>query len=118
VMVYIGRLLVENGVNVIFAATANKCHHRAWARGAIDKLVEVYVKCPLETCMARDSKGIYAKALAGEATTVPGLQDSYEPPESPEVVVETDRQSPQECARQIVARLEELTLLRTKRSGT
>ncbi|MEA3346441.1 MAG: adenylyl-sulfate kinase [Chloroflexota bacterium] len=113
VMVYIGHLLTDNGANVIFAATANKRCHRAWAREAIEKFVEVHVKCPLETCMSRDHKGVYAKALAGEATTVPGLQDPYEPPKSPEVVVETDNQSPQECARQIVARLEELTLLST-----
>lgn len=116
-MIYIGRLLVQNGVNVIFAATANRCRHRAWAREAIEQLVEVYVRCPLEVCMTRDCKGIYAKALAGEATTVPGLQDPYEPPESPEVVVETDRQSPQECARQVMARLDELALLSTRRSG-
>ena len=117
VMVYIGRLLVENGVNVIFAATANRCYHRARARCAIEKLVEVYVRCPLEICRARDRKGIYAKALAGEATTVPGLQDPYEPPESPEVIVETDRLSPQECARRVVVRLKELAVVSARRSG-
>ena len=111
VMVYIGRLLVENGVNVIFAATANRRRHRAEARRAIDKFMEVYVRCPLETCMARDRKGIYAKALAGQASTVPGLQDPYEPPESPEVVVEADRQSPQECAQQVIRRMAELSFL-------
>jgi len=111
VMTYIGRLLVENGVNVIFAATANRCCHRARARRAIGRLVEVYVECPLEICRARDRKGIYAKALAGQATTVPGLQDPYEPPESPEVVVETDRLSARECALRVVAKLRELGLL-------
>lgn len=110
-MVYIGRLLVENGVNVIFAATANRRRHRAEARQAIERFMEVYVRCPLETCMARDHKGIYAKALAGRASTVPGLQDPYEPPESPEVIVDTGRQSPRECARQVIRRMAELSFL-------
>jgi len=111
VMTYIGRLLTENGINVIFAATASRRCYRTGARQAIEKFMEVYVKCPLEVCLARDTKGIYAKALAGQATTVPGLQEPYEPPDRPEVVVETDRQSPQECANQILDRLRELGFL-------
>ncbi len=107
-MVYIGRILVENGVNVIFAATANKRYHRDWAREGIERFAEVYIECPLEVCVARDEKGIYAKALSGEATTVPGLQEPYETPEEPEVVVDTSRESPGECARKIVERLEGL----------
>jgi len=111
VMVYIGRLLTENGVNVILAATGSKRRYRALARERIEKFVEVYVKCPLEVCLARDRKGIYAKALAGQATTVPGLQEPYEPPEAPEVVVETDKHSPHECAQKVIGRLRELSFL-------
>jgi len=113
-MIYIGSLLVNHGVNVIFAATANRRCHRAWARQAIEKFVEVYVRCPLEVCRARDYKGIYAKALAGEATTVPGMQDPYEPPESPEVTVETVRQSPEECAQEVMAQLREMAFLESR----
>jgi adenylylsulfate kinase-like enzyme len=66
--------------------------------------------------VARDEKGIYAKALSGEATTVPGLQEAYEPPEEPEVVVDSSRESPGECARKIVGRLEELNFFTRKSS--
>ncbi len=110
-MAYIGQLLTQNGVNVIFAATANRRRHRDRARQAIERFVEVYVRCSLETCMARDQKGIYQKALTGEASTVPGLQVPYEPPESPELTVDTEGQSPEEGVGQMVARLEELSFI-------
>jgi adenylylsulfate kinase len=107
-MVFIGRLLTQNGVNVIFAATAVRRSYRDQARDAIDRFAEVYVRCSLETCMARDEKGIYQKALRGEATTVPGLQVDYQAPEHPEVTVNTEVQSPAEGVRAILDRLEEL----------
>lgn len=111
-MAYIGGLLTQNGVNVIFAATANRRLHRDRARQAIERFVEVYVRCSLETCMARDQKGIYEKALAGRTKTVPGLQVPYEPPEAPEVTVDTEQQTPVEGWRQIEAHMERLSFLR------
>lgn len=86
-MVHIGALLVKHGVPVIFDATANRRVYRAAARSGIERFIEVYVDCPLETCVARDPKGIYRKARSGDASTVPGVQAAYEPPEHPEVVV-------------------------------
>jgi adenylylsulfate kinase len=80
-MVYLGALLTRHGVPVIFDATANRHIYRDRAQQQISKFLEVYVDCPLETCMARDSKGIYRKAREGAANTVPGLQAAYEPPE-------------------------------------
>ena len=79
-MTYIGALLVTHGVPVIFDATANRRAYRAGARGAIERFMEVYVDCPLDVCIARDPKGIYRKAQSGQASTVPGLQASYEAP--------------------------------------
>jgi adenylylsulfate kinase len=86
-MVYIGSLLVKLGVPVVFDATANRRAYRDAARAGIERFVEVYVDCPLEVCIARDPKGIYRRARGGEASTVPGLQSSYEPPERPDLVV-------------------------------
>lgn len=86
-MVHIGALLVKHGVPVIFDATANRRVYRAAARSHIERFLEVYVDCPLETCVARDPKGIYRRARSGEASTVPGIQAAYEPPERPDVVV-------------------------------
>jgi len=108
VMVYVSQLLVQNGVNVIFAATANRRRYRQRGHEVLERFSEVYVRCSLETCMARDSKGIYAKALAGEAQTVPGLQVIYEPPESPALTVDTETCAPPECIGQIMTQLEAL----------
>src|SRR5512147_267248 len=82
-MAYIGALLVRHGVPVIFDATANRRTYRAAARTSIQRFIEVYVNCPLEVCIARDPKGIYREAQSGQASTVPGLQASYERPEYP-----------------------------------
>ncbi|HDI01928.1 MAG TPA: adenylyl-sulfate kinase [Candidatus Bathyarchaeota archaeon] len=100
VMAWIGWLLVRNGVNVIFDATANRRAYRERARRLIgaDRFMEVYVRCPIRVCMERDVKGIYKLALEGKASTVPGLQVPYEEPVKPDVVVDTDRMSPEECA--------------------
>ncbi|MBS7610154.1 adenylyl-sulfate kinase [Candidatus Bathyarchaeota archaeon] len=104
-LVYIGRLLVENGVNVIFDATANKRRYRDLGRQEIGKFMEVYAKCPLSVCISRDAKGIYKAAMGGKAYTVPGIQAPYEEPENPDVVVETDKETPEEGSRIIVEAL-------------
>jgi len=104
VMAWIGWLLVRNGVNVIFDATANRRAYRERARELIgpERFAEVYVRCPLEVCMARDVKGIYRMALEGRATTVPGLQAPYEEPLDPAVVVDTSEMGPEECVEEIL----------------
>lgn len=101
-MAFIGALLAQHGVAVIFDGTANRREHRAGARRRIPKFLEVYVNSPLEICMARDPKGIYRKGGQG-AATVPGLQVAYEPPENPDVVIQGDREDPGEAAQRIVA---------------
>ena len=104
-MVFIGVLLAEHGVPVIFDATANRRRYRDQARLKIPRFLEVYVDCPLETCMARDPKGIYRNALAKAANCVPGLQAAYEPPEHPEIVVRGDREPPQDAAARVIEEL-------------
>ncbi len=104
-MVYVGRLLTEHGVSVIFDATANRRSYRDRAREQIPRFIEVYVDCPLGVCMARDPKGIYRKAREGTAATVPGAQAVYEPPEHPEVVVSGDKDQPEDAARRILTTL-------------
>jgi adenylylsulfate kinase len=104
-MAYIGSLLVTHGVPVLFDATANRRAYRAAAREAIERFVEVYVDCALEVCVARDPKGIYRKAQSGQASTVPGVQAFYEPPEHPDVVVSGSGDAT-EAARTILRTLE------------
>ncbi len=101
-MVYIGMLLVDHSVPVLFDATANLRTYRARARKQIPRFLEVHVDCPLATCMDRDPKGIYRQALEGGAAMVPGLQAQYEPPETPDLVVEGDQEAPEVAAARLV----------------
>jgi adenylylsulfate kinase len=102
-LAFIGRVLTANGISVIFDATANRRAYRDRARHQIARFIEVFVECPLETCILRDPKGIYRKAQEGQATQVPGLQAPYEAPESPDVTIRGDRDDPVEAARKVVA---------------
>ena len=116
-LAYIAKILAENGVNVIIDATGNRRKYRDKARQEIPKFMEAYIKCPLEVCIKRESKrgmdvygapkGIYAKALAGESKTVPGLGAPYEEPLNPEVTVDSDKMSPEECAEKILSAIKE-----------
>jgi adenylylsulfate kinase len=91
-----GILLVEKGRPVVFDATANRRAYRDAARKRIARFVEIHVDTPLEACVARDPKGLYAK----------GMMTPYEPPLAPELVVRGDRGTPGEAARAIVELLE------------
>lgn len=106
-IVYIGTLLTQHGIPVIFDATANRRRYRDRARQQIPRFLEVYVACPMETCMARDPKGIYGEAAANPAKTVPGLQSPYEPPEKPDLIVRGEAESPETASRRIITRLDE-----------
>jgi adenylylsulfate kinase len=99
-LVAFGALLVRQGFPVIFDATANRGAYREAARREIPQFLEVYLEVPLETCMSRDPKGIYRGAASGEAANVPGLQDPYEPPQSPDILIHGG--DPEADARQIV----------------
>jgi adenylylsulfate kinase len=101
-LAFIGRVLTENGIAVIFDATANRRAYRDRARQQIPRFIEVFVECPLQTCVQRDPKGIYRKARAGQADHVPGIQTPYEPPAQPDVVVRGDRDNPVEAARRVI----------------
>lgn len=116
-LVYVGALLTRHGVPVIFDATANRRIYRDGARQQIPRFLEVYVDCPIETCMSRDPKGIYRKAREGAANTVPGLQAAYEPPEEPDLVVLGDHEAPEAAAKRIIAKLLERSYLGGDRAG-
>lgn len=85
----IGKYLVDNGINVIFDATAHKRKYREYAKQIIDRFIEVYVFCPIDVCIERDTKGLYKMAMEGKISTLPGLQVPYEEPINPDVKVDT-----------------------------
>jgi len=102
-LAFIGRVLTDHGISVIFDATANLRSYRDRARRQIGQFIEVFVDCPLEVCIQRDPKGIYSKARRGEADNVPGLQAPYEPPETPDLVIDGQRDEPADAARNVIA---------------
>jgi adenylylsulfate kinase len=73
--------------------------------------IEVFVDAPLEVCESRDPKGLYRKARAGELRGLTGIDDPYERPEQPEIVLRSAEHSPVELARQVVAFLRERQLV-------
>ena len=106
-MAFIGKVLTDLGISVIFDATANKRAYRDPARLKISRFLEIYVDTPLEVCIQRDPKGIYRKALSGESQNVPGLQTEYEPPITPDVVIHGDREDPEIAATRVMKLLGE-----------
>ena len=105
-LAYLARVLVLHNVPVIVDATANRRAYRDRARSAIPRFLEVHVRCPLAVCQARDPKGIYRRGAAGTAKNVPGVSAPYEPPLTPEVVIDGERDDPAVAARRIVSALE------------
>ena len=103
---YVAKLLARHGVIVITAAISPYREVRDEVRSWHNHFVEVYVKCSLDALVERDVKGLYKKALAGEIQNFTGVSDPYEPPEQPEVLVESDRETVEESANKILAYLE------------
>jgi adenylylsulfate kinase len=108
---FVARLLARHGVVTIaaaispYAAVRDEIRARATADGIV--FVEVYVNAALDSLVARDVKGLYKRALAGEVQHFTGISDPYEPPLEPEVMVCTDRESIQESTIKILKALAE-----------
>ena len=105
--------LTRQGTVAIVAAISPYRAIRDEVRAKIDKFVEVYVKASVQTCIKRDVKGLYKRALAGEIKGFTGVDDPYEPPLSPELTVETETEDPKGSLARILRSLEELGYLRT-----
>ncbi len=105
---FVANLLSRNGV-VVLAATISPYQDIRDEIRAINKdFVEVHVNAPLEVCEARDVKGLYAKARAGEIKGFTGIDDPYEVPLNPEVVCESGKETVEESADRVISALEEL----------
>ncbi len=109
---FVAKLIARSGACAITAAISPYREIREEQRRSIGRFCEVYCECPLEVLARRDAKGLYARALAGEIKGFTGVDDPYEPPTSPEVVVRTDRESPHESLGKILTKLQELGYLR------
>jgi adenylylsulfate kinase len=113
-VVYLCRVLSRNGILPIVSLISPYRNFRAYARVSIEsegtKFVEVYVRCSLDSCMKRDPKGLYKKALAGEIKDMTGLQDPYEEPLNPDLVVDTDSKSIEDCTDAILGKLQRISV--------
>lgn len=93
----VAKLFVDAGVLVLCAFVSPYRADRDRLRASMsseapDDFVEVYVKASIETCRARDPKGLYLKSAAGEITDMTGVTAPYEAPENPALVIDTERQ--------------------------
>ncbi len=109
---FVCSLLGRNGVVAIAAAISPYALVRQEVREmCAGRFVEVFAHAPLPVLQRRDVKGLYQKALAGEIPHFTGISDPYEPPDDPEVTVDTDAQTPEESLAVILSALEQMGYL-------
>jgi adenylyl-sulfate kinase len=114
---WVASRLTRQGGAVITAAISPYEETRRKARSMVEQygtFVEVFIQASVEECARRDVKGLYAKAFAGEIKGFTGVDDPYEEPTSPELVIDTEAHDPEESAALIIAKLEELELVRAQ----
>jgi adenylylsulfate kinase len=105
---FIAKKLTRKNVIVLASFVSPYKEQRRNARKQIERFVEIYVRCPLEICMKRDVKGMYQKALEGKIKHFTGVDDPYEEPEHPELILNTDTESLKESVKKVLQKLEEL----------
>ncbi|RKT26213.1 adenylylsulfate kinase [Paraburkholderia sp. RAU2J] len=109
---HVAQLMNDAGLIVITALISPMREDRAMARDIIgrDKFIETYLCAPLDTCVRRDPKGLYAKALSGEISSFTGVSAPYEAPDDPELRIDTAALTPGESVARIFAHLRENSL--------
>ncbi len=105
---FVAKLLSRNEVITICSVISPYREMRDQARAEIPEFVEIHVKCPVEECIRRDVKGLYKKALAGEIKNMTGIQDPYEEPLAPELVVPSSEETVEASVARVVQRMTEL----------
>ena len=99
---FLASMLQKHGVTVVASFISPYKEARRVVRGLCGNFVEVYVKASVEQCRKRDVKGLYKKALAGEIKNFTGIDDPYEEPENPEIIIDTDNQTVDESVATIL----------------
>ena len=105
---FVAKMLTRNNVIVLATFVSPYREQRRNARKEIERFVEVYVRCPVEICMKRDVKGMYQRALEGKIKHFTGVDDPYEEPELPELILNTDTESPEESVKKVLQIVEKL----------
>jgi adenylylsulfate kinase len=108
-LIYTARSIYELGYNVVIDATGNRRRWRDLARETIPHFYEVYIRCPEDVCIKREKirknthsapERIYEKALSG--APVPGINVPYEEPLKPDLIIDSERESPEQAADKII----------------
>ncbi len=90
---YLAGMLEKNGVTVVASFISPYRESREFVRNQCNQFIEVYLSTPLEECEKRDPKGLYKKARKGEIKQFTGIDDPYDPPENPEITIDTSNRS-------------------------
>ncbi|WP_274361973.1 adenylyl-sulfate kinase [Paenibacillus thermotolerans] len=106
---YVSKLLSRNGVTVLVSAITPYREMRDLLRTSVPGYVEIYVKCPVEECEKREVKGLYARARRGEVSSFTGISDPYDVPACPDLVIDTQTNTVEQNAADILAWLEQQT---------
>lgn len=112
----LAKLMTEAGVITLTAFISPFKSDRNSARKLVPHgdFLEIYCKCPIETCETRDVKGLYKKARAGQIPFFTGIESPYEAPEHPELVVNTQEQSLEESVQSVVSLLRQRGVIQTE----
>lgn len=112
---HVSRLLARNGILVLCSFVSPYKKIRKEIRNIIESenipFIEVFVKCSLEECIKRDPKGLYRRALKGEIKHMTGLDDPYEEPEKPDLILDSENFTSEENAKILLAKLDELKVI-------
>lgn len=110
-VIFCTKLLARNGVIVVVSLISPYRETRAYAKKEIPNMMEVFVKAPLDVCIERDPKGLYERALAGEIKQFTGIDDPYEEPLEPDLIVETNKETPEESVKKILKKAVDMRFL-------
>jgi adenylylsulfate kinase len=114
---WVASRLTRHGAAVLVSAISPYEETRRHARGMVEehgRFVEVFVATSVEECARRDVKGLYEKAFSGEIKEFTGVSDPYEEPGDPELRIDTEEHPPEESARIVLDKLEQLGLVRSE----
>jgi adenylyl-sulfate kinase len=104
---FVAKLLTRNRVFVLTSFISPYKEMRDQARREIGSFLEIYVDCPLDVCIQRDVRGMYKKAIAGQIKEFTGISDPYEVPESPDLILESGRETLEESVQKVIRKLKE-----------
>ncbi|RLF97874.1 MAG: adenylyl-sulfate kinase [Candidatus Wolframiiraptor sp.] len=110
------KLFVDAGIIVLAAFISPYRRDRQKVRSLLSKnqFLEIYVECPLEVCASRDKKGLYEKAKQGTIKEFTGISAPYEPPENPDLVIQSGKEDALNAAKRVIELIEKRELIRQK----